>query len=313
MIDEEAVRQAVLTKAKKFWSKKQVDKMVLTNFEPDDCNHYMMESFREARKTKEKSEPFGSSAEQRHQENMNSLSTLPPGQVPPTLWSIIVEPDQDFIQQKKVSEMPGSSRVRECGKCRGCGKVRCDRCNATGFEKCSPCGGKGWRDLAGRKGDQCISCRGTGKKDCSSCRRTGKKTCGTCSGKGSMRDFTLLKVFFDTKRSDYYTDHDGVPAQKLEQVNGTVRFSDCRAIIVPFEDHPCTEINEASQIFWREHNAPDESLPLPFRLLKHRHFIEIIPIVKGKIKLGEKIYDFSVIGNEHVCDIVKKPSRCSLL
>ncbi|KAI1726149.1 protein SSUH2 like protein [Ditylenchus destructor] len=76
-LTEEDVRQALIEKAKKFWSKKAIETLAIEKVEHDVCYHYVLESFIESREAKEGSEPLSTDAQSRHEQNIKKYVNFP--------------------------------------------------------------------------------------------------------------------------------------------------------------------------------------------------------------------------------------------
>ncbi|KAI1732638.1 protein SSUH2 like protein [Ditylenchus destructor] len=313
-LNEEDVRQALIEKAKKFWSKKSIETLAIEKVEHDVCYHYVLESFNESREAKEGSEPLSKDAQSRHDQNMSvaaSIGLKPGYQVEPNPWNLAVFPDEDFVDHKKVCEFPGSSQVVQCGNCKGNGKVRCSRCSGSGWVSCTWCRGKGARERAGRM-DRCSPCNGKGSQSCNTCRQTGKVTCNRCKGHCYLRFFTKLKAKYTLQRSDHYTECEML-GNKITKVTGTVKFSDCQPKLESIEECPSEELKQTSVELLKQHSEQLSLETQSSRHVKQRHYIELIPIANGTFRIGQKSKEFVVYGNECNCHVPKKPSRCSIL
>ncbi|KAL3081550.1 hypothetical protein niasHT_037272 [Heterodera trifolii] len=60
-------------------------------------------------------------------------------------WDFDVQPDDDFVSQTKILEMPNSHRLGACHSCKGEMLVHCFHCRGSGNDKCSYCRGTGMK------------------------------------------------------------------------------------------------------------------------------------------------------------------------
>lgn len=114
--------------------------------------------------------------------------------------STTVQPVHDF----------GSYSVfRQCGSCRGSGKVSCGGCSGSGRRSCTSCGGIGRRNRVvthtrwnGNRNETytqtvhetCSFCIGSGRVVCTHCGGSGKQTCGACAGHGFFTDVARVQA-----------------------------------------------------------------------------------------------------------------------
>jgi hypothetical protein len=153
-------------------------------------------------------------------------------------WSSSVQHVHDF----------GSYSVyRDCGGCRGNGKVNCGGCMGSGRNSCGSCGGAGSRTHTvthtrwnGRNNETysqhvrqtCSSCGGGGRVICFGCGGSGKKTCGECSGHGYFTDISHVQAV--AKPSWRVPKHSGLASDAL--VRALVARGPNRACaLVPFD------------------------------------------------------------------------------
>jgi hypothetical protein len=157
--------------------------------------------------------------------------------------------------------------------------------------------------------DLCIHCKGHGMRECTHCKGVGKKPCNTCHGSGTARVTTKLKVVFCVERSNFYTACD-ISDILLHRATGEMRLTESGAYVVPLQKHPMKEINEASRTLCATHLHKCMGC---CRILKQRHRLEAIAVVKVRFRLGTKSGIFYVYGNERLCYIPKNSSKCALM
>lgn len=114
-----------------------------------------------------------------------------------------------WSSEAKVAHDFGSYSVfRQCGSCRGSGRVSCSGCGGGGRRTCTSCGGAGshnhhethtrWNGRHNESYTQvvrrsCVSCGGGGRVVCTSCGGSGRQTCGACSGHGFFTDTAQVR------------------------------------------------------------------------------------------------------------------------
>lgn len=114
-----------------------------------------------------------------------------------------------WSSEPKVAHDFGSYSVfRQCGSCRGSGRVSCSGCGGGGRRTCTSCGGAGSRNhhethtrWNGRYNESytqvvrrsCVSCGGGGRVVCTSCGGSGRQTCDACSGHGFFTDIAQVR------------------------------------------------------------------------------------------------------------------------
>ena len=51
----------------------------------------------------------------------------------PTPWDISAEPQEMFVNELKILEVPGTSRLKKCHRCHGAGSLFCHECRGMGW------------------------------------------------------------------------------------------------------------------------------------------------------------------------------------
>ncbi|VDK52107.1 unnamed protein product, partial [Anisakis simplex] len=140
-ISEEEVREALSRESKrhKYWKGNVAKKMTIENIQNSICLHYTLESFTETRSTSKATEGVTLGQFLGHQNSASSsgLSWNP--------WDYEVKPNEEFVDQVKVIEMPGSSELITCNSCNAEGLTHCFYCRGYGTDKCSYCRGTGMK------------------------------------------------------------------------------------------------------------------------------------------------------------------------
>ncbi|CAI4224404.1 unnamed protein product [Auanema sp. JU1783] len=157
--------------------------------------------------------------------------------------------------------------------------------------------------------DLCYMCHGRGVKECHHCKGGGKKPCNACNGSGSVRNYTRLKVYFKTERSEHYTECD-VPARLLAQSEGKELFGEEMPYVLPITKYPINEINEKSKQYCAQHLQKCMGV---CRVIRQRHSLTAIPVCKVNYTMGACKGVFYVYGTQRHCYVPKFPSKCSIL
>ncbi|VDP11221.1 unnamed protein product, partial [Onchocerca flexuosa] len=195
-VTEDAVRAALRNEAKrhKYWKASAVTKMTINRIDNTACLHYAMESFTEMRSTSKAVEAV--TLGQFLQQQQSTSGTANIGLNP---WDYAMDPPEDFVEQVKVLEMPGTSELMACHSCNAEGLTHCFYCRGYGTAVVRPpSGGLAYGvgtpvHFMTRAGvpppgigqhDLCHFCQGRGIRECSRCKGHGKKPCSACGGSG---------------------------------------------------------------------------------------------------------------------------------
>ncbi|XGW27766.1 hypothetical protein V3C99_007947 [Haemonchus contortus] len=157
--------------------------------------------------------------------------------------------------------------------------------------------------------DLCYMCHGRGVKECHHCKGGGKKPCTACAGTGSVRNYTKLKVYFKTERSEFFTESE-VPEKLLAQVKGKEIFCEEQPYVLPISKYHVEEVNEKSKLFCAQHLQNSMGT---CRVIQQRHCLVAIPVCKVYYTLGKTKGTFYVYGNERQCYVPSFPSKCVIL
>ncbi|KAK6025339.1 hypothetical protein OSTOST_08769 [Ostertagia ostertagi] len=196
------------------------------------------------------------------------------------------------IEDVRVLEMPGSSTINPCSVC-----------NSEGTYHCFHCRGLGTHDL-------CYMCHGRGVKECHHCKGGGKKPLYSLLWIWvSVRNYTKLKVYFKTERSEFFTQSE-VPEKLLSQVKGREIFCEEQPYVLPITKYHVDEVNEKSKLFCAQHLQNSMGM---CRVIQQRHCLVAIPVCKVYYTLGKTKGTFFVYGNERQCYVPSFPSKCVIL
>ncbi|KAK6041390.1 hypothetical protein COOONC_21105 [Cooperia oncophora] len=119
-------------------------------------------------------------------------------------------------------------------------------------------------------------CHGRGVKECHHCKGGGKKPCTACCGSGSVRNYTKIKVYFKTERSEFFTESE-VPEKLLSQVKGKEIFCEEEPYVLPISKYYVDEVNEKSRQFCAQHLQDSMGM---CRVIRQRHCLVAIPVCK---------------------------------
>lgn len=148
------------------------------------------------------------------------------------LWSYNLLTTNEFRQDSKSYEVPGSHHVETCVRCSGSGKVICPDCGGTGTERCSKCHGSGqiqktrseYQHTADRVysdghrepvygyvnvtyHETCGRCGGRGVVDCSTCGGSTRVMCKVCGGRGqNVHCYEIKQKLYNIYAEEYFLD-----------------------------------------------------------------------------------------------------------
>ncbi|CAJ0959403.1 unnamed protein product, partial [Mesorhabditis belari] len=144
-IGESEVREVLLREAKRhrYWKKSTVKKMQIEGLEASICLKYNLESYTEARSTVETTEAYVPGATIDAAFEISDLD-LGPAHTP-NPWDFEVFPATVFVDQVRVQEIPGTSRIIKCVTCSSDGTIHCFSCRGSGSDKCRYCRGTGMK------------------------------------------------------------------------------------------------------------------------------------------------------------------------
>ncbi|VDN25616.1 unnamed protein product [Cylicostephanus goldi] len=132
--------------------------------------------------------------------------------------------------------------------------------------------------------DLCYMCHGRGVKECHHCKGGGKKPCTACCGTGSVRNFTKLKIYFKTERSEFFTQSE-VPEKLLYHASGKEIFSEEQPYVLPITKYPVEEVNEKSKQFCAQHLQNSMGM---CRVIRVRDFIVFTNRSSNRRSVSEK-------------------------
>ncbi|MFH4973944.1 hypothetical protein AB6A40_000653 [Gnathostoma spinigerum] len=148
-ITEAEVREALLREAKrhKYWKSNVVNKMIFDKIENMSCLHYALESFTETRSTSKATEGVTIGQFLEHQPSNNFRSSISGNGcgLIANPWDYEILPNENFVEQVKVIEMPNSSELSACSSCNAEGLSHCFYCRGYGTDKCTYCRGTGMK------------------------------------------------------------------------------------------------------------------------------------------------------------------------
>lgn len=95
----------------------------------------------------------------------------------PALWETPVEVPAWFQERAHTLRIPGTEKIRKCGKCKHHGRVVCAVCEGAGRIRCSKCAGRGKNCTCDAGYNNCPGCNGLRELECPACRGYGDIAC----------------------------------------------------------------------------------------------------------------------------------------
>ncbi|CAF0866937.1 unnamed protein product [Brachionus calyciflorus] len=277
------------------YGKGPVKNLEITDLKPSNTYRYILESFTETRSTKYVSEPYF------QQIIVNT------GAPPPHPWSIPVTPNQLFIDQKVLLEIPNTAQVEICKKCSGRGNRTCYSCSGRGRKSCIHCHGSGHKHNSNHHHrENCFFCSGTGFSNCHTCGHTGFILCKICSGSGRLKWYLQLTVEFKNNKDDFFSKTEFIPDELLRNCLTKNTFSDTNLRLFPITNHPNKYINEASSSLLGQHYTKFNQC----KILSQRHEVDSIPINLVTYNYKNKILNYIIYGLESRVYAPDYPQKC---
>ncbi|XP_063081257.1 protein SSUH2 homolog isoform X2 [Cavia porcellus] len=254
---------------------------------------YRLETFSESRISEWTFQPFTN-----HSVNGPQRGTLP------KLWDIQVQVPAMFQEDTRKSQVPHTSLVKDCHKCRGHGRYKCSGCHGSGTVRCPACSGTKRRARPPRR---CPLCSGSGRRRCSACSGRGRKTCATCRGERKLVHSVQLVTTWRNSVFEFVSEpHLDCPRELLGKARGESLFRDENLAVYPIVDFPLQEISLASRRGIEEHSA---ALASRGRILQQRQTIELVPLTEVRYRYQGKTSVYYVYGTDHQVYAVDYPQR----
>ncbi|XP_016043260.2 protein SSUH2 homolog [Erinaceus europaeus] len=224
----------------------------------------------------------------------------------PRLWDITVPVPPMFQEDTRRVQVPHSSHVKECHKCRGHGRVKCSSCHGAGMMSC-PCH-SGAKHRAQRP-RRCPACSGSGRHRCSTCSGRGSRQCATCRGEKRLRHFTQMVVTWKNSLFESLSQHAlDCPPELLARARGHSLLQEEGTQVSPLEAFPLPEISRASEHGTAEHSA---ALGPGARILRQRQTVELVPVTEVHCWLRGRPRVFLICGTDLRVHLANVPGRCT--
>lgn len=277
-LSDEDVRDACLQFASEncCYGKKFIRETLLPEIYNGCTFHYQLETFGERRETAERHEPY-----------RGEYIDGPENGIPPRAWDIPVSVPAHFLPSIGKVEVPHTARVKECFRCVGNCRVRCESCYGRGGSSCWSCNGRGRKDA-----HPCHSCNGTGRQRCWNCSGSGQVKCGTCDGIGRLRHFTILIITWSNHVESYITDTSKLPKTLILEATGKEIFKEENERVYPINHATDETVNAASRAMVEKHA---HAFPSEF-IRQQRHILRAVPLVRAKYIWKQKQGEFYVYG-----------------
>ncbi|CAG0883586.1 unnamed protein product [Darwinula stevensoni] len=252
-ISEEEARQALHKHAqhKTCYGTTTAKRMAITKIISSSAFHYELQTFTEKRETSWAFTPYGGGGGGEGEDGSHNGAPLP--------WDIPASPSRLFHDEVKVLDVPGTTSIKECHRCRGAGSLLCNECHGKGWTACMTCHGDGWRTDSHGQRDLCFYCQssrhGHGKQDCLQCNAHGCVACPTCDGFGQLRCFIRLTITWKTTTSEHIVERSCLPEGCIRTVSGQVAFEEEHSRVLPLRAFPDETIKMASAQLVQDHAA----------------------------------------------------------
>ncbi|XP_064449263.1 protein SSUH2 homolog isoform X4 [Mirounga angustirostris] len=244
MVTEEVAREALLSfvSSKRCYGRAAAGDLVIQKLKQQTLCRYRLETFTESRISEWTFQPF-----------TNQSVDGPQRGTSPRLWDIRVQVPPMFQEDMRKFQVPHSSLVKGCHKCRGRGCYKCSGCHGAGMVRCPSCSGAKRKAKQSRR---CQLCSGSGRRRCSTCSGRGNKTCATCKGEKKLLHFIQLVIVWKNSLFEFVSEHRlNCPGELLAKAKGESLFKDESTMVYPIVDFPLREISLASQRGIAEHSA----------------------------------------------------------
>lgn len=277
-ISADGVRMILIAwvKQRRCWGVGFAKRMKIKKITPYPALHYAINSFCEERKTRMRCVPF-----------KGGVVDGPQNGVPPPPWAIPVFSSGLFKTEKKVIQVPHTSRVHRCWKCGGAGSRWCPVCFGEAIVICVWCWGWGWN-----YGDICYGCWGRGFIPCDCCCGAGRVTCQECDGYGNLKTYIELTVKFYSVNDNWIYERTNMPTKIIKEEPGKRIFEQVNYRICPIQGYKVNELNIASyNLVMKQSKLQDTR-----RVLYQGHNVEVIPVTEVQVAKGSKEQVFKIYG-----------------
>ncbi|XP_036911603.1 protein SSUH2 homolog [Sturnira hondurensis] len=295
VVTEEVARDALLSfvNSKCCYGSSAASDFIIQELKQQTLCRYRLETFSESRISEWTFQPF-----------TNHLVDGPRRGTSPRLWDFKVQVPPMFQEDTKKFQVPHSSVVKECHKCRGHGRYKCSGCHGAGLVRCPSCSGAKRRAKQPRR---CQMCSGSGRHRCSTCSGRGNKTCATCKGEKKLVHFVQLVIMWKNSLFEFVSEHRlNCPVELLAKARGENLFKDENTMVYPLVDFPLREISLASERGIAQHSA---TLASRARVLQQRQTIELVPLTEVRYWYQGKTNVYYIYGTDHRVFLADYPER----
>lgn len=252
-----------------------VENMTILDVSDRVAYQYTLESFCEKRETAEQTKPYHGG----HVDGADCGPTLRP-------WDVPVSPSENFKEERKVVEIPHTSYIKPCMKCKGVGNTSCKWCFGVGGRGCVLC-------LSSKKYRPCTNCKYSSRR-CLFCDGKGTEKCKTCEGQGKLRAYNILIATWAIHADHFVTDTMSLPAEEIRTAKGRHIFSEEAEELSPAWNVPNTSVVAASTSLISKHKTGFISEAMK----RQRHTFRAVPFTHIKYRWREDIGEFYVYGLE---------------
>lgn len=198
----------------------------------------------------------------------------------PSPWDFAASPKAPFQSEIKVLEVPHTSAVKPCHKCRGSGTMSCPSCHGKGYSRCLACQGEGL-GLGSEFRERCIVCGSTshehGREDCNRCGTKGRVACPTCESYGQLKCFIQVTISWKVTVGEYIAGgKHAVPDELIKKADGQIGMEETGVRLTPLPADIVSDDSLAiasSQLINEHLQMSQNSL-----LLAQRHQVRLVPI-----------------------------------
>ena len=228
---------------------------------------------------------------------------------PPDVWSIPCAEEPHFQYKTEEVEIPYTTQLETCVKCRGLGSGECTECNGTLEKKCRWCNGRSEIQTT------CQKCEGSGRMACEAkaCDR-GLMKCADCLGSGEVKSFEVMyrkltTISFARSTGTTISDRD-LSSSKIHAAAGKVIYSDTALQVVPPSDFTGEIRNILRAVQQQSADKMANVTHQGGRVLQQRLSVTQVPITLTKAVYEGTYFHWYVYGSDHVVCAFGYPNTC---
>ncbi|KAF1756555.1 hypothetical protein GCK72_013008 [Caenorhabditis remanei] len=306
-------------KRHRYWKTKAVKKLNFDRIETSTSIQYILGSFTEARSTSEANEAANFAEMSEASCSMSGGGALSP-------WDFEVMPNQLFVDQVSVFEMPGSSQINPCSACNSEGTIHCFHCRGYGTDKCSFCIGTGMKSEVAHPAVYTHPMIATfpPHSHMQIChvdmhhrrlvRHGGSGSESNSYGIGTPMHFMsktgVPPPGIGTHDLCYMCHGRGIKECHHCKGGGKKPCTSCSGTDNSHLEVPQVDVNNMSKLFCAQHLQKCMGV---CRVIRQRHYMNVIPISKVHFSLGNEKGIFYVYGTQKLCFFPNFPSKCVIL